>query len=333
MKTAAREGARAIVAEDRSMSAVLELVLQVAPTPMPVLICGESGTGKELVARAIHEHSRDPSLPFLPVNSAALPDTLLEAELFGYRKGAFTGADANREGIFDRVRGGTIFLDEVALMSPAFQGKLLRVLQEHAVVPLGSATARPVAFRLVTATNRNLRESIAKGEFREDLYYRLRVVTIDVPPLRKRPDDIVPLARHFLAAYAAEMDLAPAQRPSLTSEACRALRCHHWPGNVRELENSIRQALILSRGEDIRARHLSLDGQNGPPLQPSASFSYEEGKHQALEAYQRRAMEGALRATQGNVTRAAEMCGLTRAAFQRILRSLDLDRRQFSGGR
>jgi len=333
MKAATGGGPTAIIAEDQRMADVLELVRQVAPTAMTVLIHGESGTGKELIARAIHENSQDPSLPFLPVNSAALPDTLLESELFGHVKGAFTGADGTREGIFAKARGGTVFLDEIALMSPSFQGKLLRVLQEHAVIPLGSATPKAAAFRLVAATNRSLRARIAAGEFREDLYYRLRVVTIDIPPLRERPGDIVPLAMHFLALHAGEAGLAPGRRPSLTAEALEALRRHRWPGNVRELENSIQRALILCRGEDLRAHHLALDDEEGDPWPREApkSLSYEDGKQKALEVYRRRALAQALLTTRGNVSRAAEMCGLTRAAFQRLMRSLALDRRQFNG--
>jgi DNA-binding NtrC family response regulator len=333
MRATPGQGPTTLVAEDPRMARVLDLVHRVAPTAMPVLIRGESGTGKERIARILHENSGDPSLPFLAVNSAALPDTLLESELFGHVKGAFTGADASREGIFAQARGGTVFLDEIALMSPAFQGKLLRVLEDHVVVPLGSATPRSVAFRLVTASNRSLREQVAAGEFRQDLYYRLKVVTIDLPPLRKRPDDVVPLALHFLAHYAERAGLPPGHRPALTAEALDALQHHRWPGNVRELENSIQRALILSRGDDIGARHLGLDQESAVwSREASVDLTYEEGKQQVLETYQRRAVERALRASGGNITQAAEMCNLSRAAFQRLMRQLDLDRRQFGGG-
>jgi DNA-binding NtrC family response regulator len=320
-----------IITKDRSMISLLALVRQVAPTNMPVLIRGESGTGKELIARAIHEGSNDPSLPFLPVNSAALPDTLLESELFGHVKGAFTGAVNNREGIFAMARGGTVFLDEIALMSPAFQCKLLRVLQEQTVVPLGSSTARPVAFRLVAATNRSLRKRIEAGKFREDLYFRLRVVTINIPPLRERPDDILPLAVHFLDKYSEEVGLAPGCRPYLSIGAAEMLQRHRWPGNVRELENCIQRALILCRGESVDASHLNLDEESYPwASESSACLSYEEGKKKALATYQRKTVERALRSTQGNVSRAAESCGLSRAAFQRIMRSRGLDRQLFA---
>ncbi|HEX6900187.1 MAG TPA: sigma-54 dependent transcriptional regulator [Thermoanaerobaculia bacterium] len=332
MKAVSGLGGAGMVAESLRMVEILELVRQVAPTSMPVLIRGESGTGKELIARTLHEHSREPLLPFLPVNSAALPDTLLESELFGHVKGAFTGADSHREGLFVKARGGTVFLDEIALMSAAFQGKLLRVLQDHTVTPLGSSTPKPAAFRLVAATNRSLRAMVARGAFREDLYYRLKVVTIDVPPLRERLDEVVPLALHFLAAHAGEAGYAPERRPGLSAGAIELLQRHTWPGNVRELENSIRRALVLCRGEDIEAQHLGLDEGSGE-WRPEApvDLSYQAGKQKALDDHRRRAVERALRATGGNVTQAAEMCDLSRAAFQRIMRSLGLDRRQFTG--
>ena len=324
------EGAALIIAEDPRMKAVLELVCRVAPTPMSVLIQGESGSGKELIARAIHDLSEMRDRPFLAVNSAALPDTLLESELFGHRKGAFTGADRNREGIFSRARGGTVFLDEIALMSPAFQGKLLRVLQEKTVVPLGTTTAEPVDFRLVAATSRDLSKRIEDGEFREDLFYRLRVVTVDLPPLRERPEDIVPLTAHFLAKYSDQIAAHAERPPYLSAAAISQLKGHAWKGNVRELENCIQRALVLVRGEEILPDHLGLEEDEGPWSAPSLEgLSYEAGKQEALQVFQRRFIERALAKTGGNVTHAADKCGLTRAAFQRIMRTLQLDRNQF----
>ncbi len=310
-----------LITEDPRMAAVLELVNHLAPTQVPVLIRGESGTGKELVARALHQQSLNSALPFLAVNSAALPDPLLESELFGHKKGAFTGADRDREGIFAEARGGTVFLDEIALMPLSFQGKLMRVLQERTVTPLGSAVARPVKFRLIVATNRGLRERIAEGMFREDLYYRICVATIDVPPLRERPADILPLALHFLATYAHAMRLS--RTPSLSAGARAALLRHRWPGNVRELENAMQRALVLCRSGDIGAGHLSL-GDEGESRDGGVSddLSYAAGKQKMLETYQRQVVEQALKASGGNITRAAAMCGLTRAAFQRLMRRL-----------
>ncbi len=291
-------GPATIIASDPRMVAVLDLARQVAPTAMQVLIRGESGTGKELIARAIHEDSDKKHLPFLAVNSAALPDTLLESELFGHRKGAFTGADSNREGIFARAKGGTVFLDEIGLMSPAFQSKLLRVLQERTIVPLGSSTSMPVDFRLVTATNRSLREGIADGSFREDLYYRLRVVTIDIPPLRERSQDIVLLASHFLALYASQVVGDTRATPTLSSGAINELLRHSWPGNVRELENCMQRALILSRGDEIAAIHLGLHEEDSPwNRAQNETLSYQEGKEEALLAFRRSFIARALTAT------------------------------------
>jgi len=320
-----------IIAEDSRMKAVLSLVHQVAPTSMSVLIQGESGSGKELIARTIHTKSEKRDAPFLAVNSAALPDSLLESELFGHRKGAFTGADHDREGIFARAAGGTVFLDEIALMSPAFQGKLLRVLQERTVIPLGGAPPVAVDFRLVAATSRNLLERIEAGEFREDLYYRLRVVTIDVPRLKDRPDDIIPLAEYFLAKYAEQVVGPTGGRPRLSPRAVEELRGHAWRGNVRELENCIQRGLVLAGGEEILAGHLGLGEDEGPwSVSAFEALSYEEGKQEALKLFKRRFIERALNETGGNVTHAADKCGLTRAAFQRIMRTLDLDRSQFT---
>jgi DNA-binding NtrC family response regulator len=325
------DGEPVIIAEDTRMTTVLDLVRQVAPTSMSVLIQGESGSGKELIARTIHCRSDQRKLPFLPVNSAALPDTLLESELFGHSKGAFTGADRAREGIFAQARGGTVFLDEIALMSPAFQGKLLRVLQEKTVIPLGTATPVPVEFRLVAATSRNLRERIEAGEFREDLYYRLRVVTIEVPPLRERTGDIVPLAAHFLSKYAGQISGSDGRRSSLSAGALEELKNHPWKGNVRELENCMQRALVLAAGSEILITHLGLGEDESPWSLPGLDApSYEAGKQEALALFQRRFIERALAGTGGNVTHAAEKCGLTRAAFQRIMRSLGLDRAQFT---
>jgi DNA-binding NtrC family response regulator len=320
--------ARAFIAHDPATKQVLDRIEQVAPTNMSVLILGASGVGKELVARTIHDRSKVAAKPFLAVNTAALPDSLLEAELFGHGKGAFTGADRARKGIFEQAKGGTVFLDEVGLMSLGFQGKLLRVLQEHSVVPLGSVAPVPVHFRLVAATSRNLRELMAKGEFHEDLYYRLQVFTLDVPSLRERPGDVQALAAHFLAKYSdgAEQDSAV-----LSDEALHALEAHSWPGNVRELDNCIQRALILSAGRPIQPADLGLGESESWAPRPvvNPALSYEEGKKKTVEEFQRRFIERALSESHGNVTAAARECGLTRAAMQRIMRSLGLDRERF----
>ncbi|MHC4937919.1 MAG: sigma-54-dependent transcriptional regulator [Planctomycetota bacterium] len=312
---------RAFIAEDPAMKEVIARIDQVAPTAMTVLIRGASGVGKELVARTIHERSKVAKKPFLAVNTAALPDTLIESELFGHRKGAFTGADRARKGIFEQAKGGTVFLDEIGLMSLGFQGKLLRVLQERMVVPLGSVEPIPVDFRLVAATSRNLSDLMAKGEFHEDLYYRLQVFTLEVPSLRDRPSDIQPLAAHLLAKYAEGS-------AKLSEEAVAALQSHAWPGNVRELENSIQRAVVLSGGRPIVVADLGL-GQAESRVVIDANLTYEEGKRRTVEQFQRRFIERALSECDGNVTAAARECGLTRAALQRIMRTLGLDRNQF----
>jgi len=327
---AAEEGAPSLVAHDPRMLGVLELVERVAPTEMSVLIQGESGAGKELVARAIHERGPRRSRPFLAVNAGALPDALLESELFGHRKGAFTGADRDRTGIFEQAAGGTVFLDEIGLMSASFQGKLLRVLQERVVVPLGTSRPVPVDFRLVAASGGNLKEALARGTFREDLYYRLRVVTIDLPPLRERPLDIAPLAAHFLAKYAGRVGALHAEPPRLTALALEELQNHTWPGNVRELENCIQRALVLARGGEIRPEHLGLREEEPWPRPTPEELSYEEGKQRAVQDFQRRFIERALQQAEGNVSQAARACGLTRAALQRIMRQLNLDRTQYT---
>jgi len=324
-------GGRQMIAHDPRTRDVLDLVRQVARTPMTVLIEGESGTGKEHVAREIHTASPNRERPFLAINTAALPDTLLESELFGHCRGAFTGADSDRKGIFEQAAGGTIFLDEIGLMSRTFQDKLLRVLQEKTVVPLGTSRSIDVDFRLVAATSRDLQERIRCNEFHADLFYRLTVVTIHVPPLRERPADIAPLAAYFLSRYAPQLGIEPDAVPRLSANALKELESHDWPGNVRELENSIQRALVWSRGETIEAHHLGLRGPASQSWTVAADIdlSYEEGKKRAVEQFQRDYICEALRKSGGNVTRAARDCGLTRAALQRIMRNLEVDRDSF----
>ena len=257
-KVAGGDGRSPIVAEDPRMAAVVDLLLRAAPTEVPILIRGEGGTGKELLARLLHQNSLHPSLPFLAVDPEALPAEQLEAELFGSPAGMAGEPGASREGVFARACGGTVYLKEVAGMPPPCQGRLLRTLEQQAAGSSGPGRSGPMAFRLVTATTGDLPRQVAAGGFREDLYYRLWVVTLDVPPLRQRPDDIVPLARHFLDAFSDQDGVPPERRPELTPAALAALRRHRWPGNVRELKDGIRQALTRSRGGAIHSRHLDL---------------------------------------------------------------------------
>src|SRR5271157_2485393 len=236
-----------IIGQSRQIQSILEMVRTVAPTASTVLITGESGTGKELVARAIHAASLRRERPFVSINCGAFPETLLESELFGYLKGAFTGADANRKGIIESANGGTLFLDEIGETSLGMQVKLLRVLQERTVRPLGGTLNVSVDVRLIASTNRDLKKMVASGQFREDFYYRVSVIPIHVPPLRERPTDIEPLARHFLRKFALQMGKPLSD---FDAEALGALRRWSWPGNVRELENAVEHAVAVSDGRD-----------------------------------------------------------------------------------
>ena len=330
----AQGGARPeIVAEDPAMQRVMQLVERVAAGPVPVLIEGESGSGKEVVASAIHARGASAARPFLAVNAAALSDSLLESELFGHRRGAFTGADRDHQGLFEQAQGGTVFLDELCSMSASFQGKLLRVLEEKVVRPVGGDRDVPVDFRLVCATNRDLDQLMARGEFREDLYYRVSVMRIHLPPLRQRPLDVVPLALRFLH-QAAETCLGPgAEIPELTEPALDALRVHPWPGNVRELQNAMFRALIVSTSGRLQAHHLGLAprGWNGGSglVEAERETDYAEGKRRAVESFQREFVQRALERSKGNVSQASQHCGMTRAALQRILRQLEIEPGRF----
>ena len=237
-----------IVSASTRMTQVLEMVHRVAPTDATVLIQGESGTGKELIARAIHENSPRNDEAFIPINCGALPENLLESELFGHVKGAFTGAHQNKKGLFEEADGGTLFLDEIGEMTPPTQVKLLRVLQDMEVRRVGGNTPVKVDVRLVAATNQQLMERIAEGAFREDLYYRLQVILISLPPLRERPEEIIPIAEHYLGVYRQKFNK---QVDKFTDEARQALLDYNWPGNIRELINAVERAVILARTPEI----------------------------------------------------------------------------------
>jgi nitrogen regulation protein NR(I) len=240
--------ADAIIGKSKPMQEVYKAIGRVAPTDATVLIRGESGTGKELVARAIYQHSLRSAKPFLIINCVAIPETLLESELFGYEKGAFTGAVNRRVGKFEQAHGGTVFLDEIGDMPFSIQSKILRLLQERSIERLGGREPIPVDVRIIAATNRDLEAALAQGRFREDLYYRLKVVTLWLPPLKERAEDITLLAEYFLARFAKEMSLS---NPGTTAEAKLLLQNYPWPGNVRELANAMQKALIFSRGYPI----------------------------------------------------------------------------------
>ncbi|MGH9842167.1 MAG: sigma-54-dependent transcriptional regulator [Blastocatellia bacterium] len=309
-----------------AMVRVYKLIAHAARTDATVLICGESGTGKELVARAIHDFSARAERPFIAVNCSGLTDTLLEAELFGHTRGAFTGANADRAGLFEAADGGTIFLDELALTSATFQASLLRALQSGEVRRIGSTLTRRVNVRVVGASNMNLRELAAAGGFRLDLFYRLSVLTIDLPPLRQRPGDAPLLARHFLGRLG-EKDGASFR---LTEEAAAALGAHAYPGNVRELENALIHAAALSHNGLITLDCL-------PPHIAAAETGRSEGAGMieslhalaadwpAMEELQRRYLQLALDKVRGNRRQAASLLGMNRRTIQRLIAKHQFD--------
>lgn len=241
------------------MQQILDLVPVLAANPTSVLICGETGTGKEIIARAIHEQGPRATKPFVAINCGALPENLLESELFGYKKGAFTGADRDKPGRFSLVRDGTLFFDEIGEISPAMQVRLLRVLEEREFEPLGSSKAEPLKARIIAASHRDLLEMVKEGRFREDLYYRLVVMKLDIPPLRDRREDIPNLARELLSRINLELDRRIA---GISPEAMEMLQKHDWPGNVRQLANIIERAAVLCREDWIGREHLPLEWQS-----------------------------------------------------------------------
>jgi DNA-binding NtrC family response regulator len=296
---------------------VYELARRVADSDSSVLILGESGTGKELIARTIHQDSPRAAERFVPINCATLSDTLLESQLFGHLRGAFTGAQQNRKGLLEEAHQGTLFLDEIGDLGLALQAKLLRVLQEGEFLPVGATRARQVDVRFVAATNKDLEKEVAEGSFREDLFYRLNVISLQLPPLRERPEDIEPLALHFLVEVAGKM-----RRPvrTIAPEALAALRHYHWPGNVRELRNAIERGAILARGDTITIEGLPLKLQRpGRPARPAVG-----GDSFNLKDAERLQVQRALRRTQGNKTRAAELLGVTRKTLDRKMQQFGL---------
>jgi Nif-specific regulatory protein len=310
-----------IVGSSKAMLSVFELTSQVAPSSTTVLILGESGTGKELVASAIHEHSPRSKKPFIKVNCASLPETVIESELFGHEKGAFTGAVAQRKGRFELADGGTLFLDEIGEMSANMQVKLLRVLQERQFERVGGTNTLEVDVRLVAATNRDLESSVAAGVFREDLYYRLNVFPIRLPPLRERRADILLLADTFVERFN-RMHGKTVRR--ISTPAIDMLLAYHWPGNVRELENCIERAILLSNDGVLQARDLPPTLQTG---QSSGTALLGTLKH-TLELVERELVVDALKETRGNMAQAARKLGITeRIMGLRIAKyELDLDR-------
>ncbi len=312
-----------IIGRSKVIQEVLRLIDQVADTNTTVLISGETGTGKELVAKAIHENSRRAGGPLVQVNCAAMPDTLLESELFGHEKGAFTGAITRRRGRFEEAQGGTIFLDEVGELSPIAQAKLLRVLQEREFQPLGSSRTIKVDVRVITASNKDLEEQITQGAFRQDLFYRLNVFPIYLPPLRERGPDILLLADYFVLRYAQEF---AKDIKRITTSAIDLLMSYHWPGNVRELENCIERAVLLSQENAIDSWHL-------PPtlqMKPESMQNVSRGKLEALtSAFERDLITDALKDVRGNQSQAARLLGTTKRIIQYKVEKYGIDTRRF----
>jgi DNA-binding NtrC family response regulator len=299
----------------RHVFATMEMM---AKTDVTVLLTGESGTGKEMVAQGIHTLSGRGDRPMVTVNCPALPENILESELFGYRKGAFTNALTDKRGLFDEAHGATIFLDEIGDLSLSLQTKLLRVLQEKEVMPLGDTKAHPVDVRIITSTNRDLPQSIREGSFREDLYYRLNVATLVLPPLRDRREDLPILIEHFLRKAASELKV---ERKALSPEALDSLMVHTWPGNVRELENTLRAAVALTAENTLAAADINLPGSTAPATAAiNMREPYKMQKERALKAFTTRYVDHLLTHTAGNVSLAAEISGIKRQSLQKIFK-------------
>jgi DNA-binding NtrC family response regulator len=302
-----------LVGRDPRMIELYKLIARVAQNTLPVLIRGETGTGKEVIARTIHRNSRGAAEPFVALNCAAVPETLLESELFGHLRGSFTGAAMDRKGRFELAGSGTIFLDEIGDTGPAFQTKLLRVLQEQEYYPVGGEQPRRTRARVITATHRPVDEMVAAGTFREDLYFRLRVVEITVPPLRERRADIPLLANHILAKVSSKIGKDVRLIPN---EVMAVLLGYDWPGNIRELENSLARAAILAQGPAITLENLAL-GDTTPvaPIEPDA---------RSLEAVEQAHVRRVLAACGGNKTRTAQELGISRPRLDRIIDKFQL---------
>jgi two-component system nitrogen regulation response regulator GlnG len=339
-----------IVGRSEAMQQVFKMIGQVAGTDATALITGESGTGKELVARAIYHHSNRNTQPFLAVNCAAIPEQLLESELFGHERGAFTGATLQRIGKFEQCNGGTIFLDEIGDMTPATQTKILRVLQSGTFERVGGNTPLKVDVRIIAATNKPLEEAVAAREFREDLFYRLNVVRIHIPPLRERREDVRLLVNYFLKKFARDQETPP---KSVSGSVIKALEQYHWPGNVRELENIVRRALVVAKGDAILlsdlpqeiAGHAPTTSASAPVSAGPASvgdaggvadvvslarklfqWARKDPKLKLIPAVERELVLQALKETSGNQVQAAKLLGITRATLRKRIEKFGIQR-------
>jgi two-component system, NtrC family, nitrogen regulation response regulator NtrX len=310
----------AMVGESVAMRALRQQIKVVAPTDGRVLISGESGAGKELVARAIHAQSRRAAAPFVEVNSAAIPEELIESELFGHVKGAFTGATAAKKGKFEIADGATLFLDEVSDMSPNVQAKVLRVLEEQRFEAVGSNTPVSVDVRVIAATNKRLDEEIEKGTFRSDLFFRLNVIPFEVPPLRERLEDVPLLVDHFNQRFATAYGKKPKR---FDAKAIEAMQKYSWPGNVRELRNTVERVMIMHQPPRVAVKDLPAFGEEEPPASSYRFPSFKE----ASDAYHREFIQRKLDEAGGNVSRAAELMGIDRSHLYRRMRALGINAR------
>lgn len=321
-----------LVTESQGMQEVYRIITKVAASPTTVLVLGESGTGKELVAYEIHKRSDRATKPFIRINCAAIPATLIESELFGYEKGAFTGAVSSKPGRFELANGGTLFLDEVAEMGHEMQAKLLRVLQEHEFERVGGVQSIQVDVRIITATNRDIEADVKAGRFREDLYYRLNVVPIKLPPLRERKEDIVPLIQNFVKLF---NDRLKKSIQTLSSEAFYALRTYSWPGNIRQLENVLERSMLMCEGNALELKDLPVELVDSVgPLPPTVTgeaeregLTFKEMVRRQTQSLERDLIEKALDENGGNVTRTAEKLGLSRKGLQIKIKELGISRK------
>ncbi|HET6515923.1 MAG TPA: sigma-54 dependent transcriptional regulator [Thermodesulfovibrionales bacterium] len=315
-----------ITGTSAAMQKVFHLIATVAPAMTTVLITGESGTGKELIARALHHNSPRRNEPFLVVDCGTIPDALMEAELFGYMKGSFTGAMETRRGLLELAHRGTILFDEIGNLGIPMQAKLLRVLQEKEFRPLGGRTMSKVDVRILAATNRDLSAMVREGTFREDLFYRLNVFPINLPPLRERKEDIPALADHFIRKFGRETEK---EVSSISAEAMKRLILHDWPGNVRELENIIHRAVILCKGKALRPEHILITGRKEPEI-PKTSVELKQMKKKlrvkSVEDLERAFVVNALDRSKWNITRAAQEVGMQRTNFQALLKRYGIKR-------
>jgi two-component system NtrC family response regulator len=309
-KLAQRVSFEEIIGSSPQMQEIFVTLRKVAGTDVPVLITGESGTGKELIANAVHSLSKRKNGPFVTINCGAIPDTLLESELFGHEKGSFTGAGTQRKGKLEYANGGTLFLDEIGDLLPELQVKILRFLQEKVIERVGGRQLIPVDSRVIAATNQDLESEVKANRFREDLYFRLAVVTIAVPPLRERGNDVIQLAEHLVLAFSKELKRPPKK---LSKSALEAIRKHEWPGNVRELQNRVKRALVLADGPTIGPSELELETLNGNSGASASTLK------EAKEALEREILANALRENNGNISKTAKALGISRPTLYDLI--------------